>query len=67
MVGVVCQLIGEVARLQKENEKLNATLAALKVENGLSAAPVDHRCGVVGGDRQHRRLGLYKPESGAFA
>jgi len=34
MVGAVCQLIGEVERLQKENEKLNATLAALKVENG---------------------------------
>ena len=46
MVGVVRQLIGEVERLQKENEKLNARLAALKVENGLSAAPVDHRCGV---------------------
>ncbi len=33
LAGLVRQLIGEVERLRKENEKLNATLAALRAEN----------------------------------
>ncbi len=33
LVGLVRQLIGEVERLRKENEKLNAALVALRVEN----------------------------------
>src|SRR5271166_2564838 len=33
LVGLVRRLIGEVERLREENEKLNATVAALRLEN----------------------------------
>ena len=33
LVGLVRRLIGEVERLREENEKLNAALAAARLEN----------------------------------
>ena len=33
LIGLVRRLIGEVARLREENEKLSAALARLRVEN----------------------------------